>query len=143
VTPEQLRGSLFPEAGSLQERADWLRANASPEERLAIAAHELGHYEMTKRAGVDPEGITIGHHPMDSRSASRRYGSGDIDTGLTHSLDQWKTKQASIVDVGERERFINSFVKSIYAGNIAEELITEQPANSRTVDLEHACPKIN
>lgn len=141
MTPEQLKGSPLPKTGSPQERADWYRANASPEERLAIAAHELGHYEMDKRAGVDAEGMTIGHHPMDSRSASRKYGSGDIDTGLTHSVAQWQQKKASMMastDVVESEKVFNDFVKSLYAGEVAEELITEKATNSGGVDSEHA-----
>jgi hypothetical protein len=138
MTPEQLKGSPLPKTGSPQERADWYRANASPEERLAIAAHELGHYEMDKRAGVDAEGITIGHHPMDSRSASRKYGSGDIDTGLTHSIDQWRLKGSSLTDSGEKERFLISRLKSLYAGEIAEELINGKATNSGREDSKHA-----
>ena len=120
----------------LEEKAAWHRANASPKERLAIAAHELGHYEMAKRAGVDPEGITIGHHPRDRRSGSVLFG-GDIDTGLTHSLDQWQRESESIPP-SERRMFILSYVKYQYAGEIAEELVTGTGNNSGVVDSEVA-----
>ena len=119
--------------GSLQERADLLRLNATPEERVAIAAHELGHYEMSKRAGVQPEGITIGHHPADPRSPSRLAGI-EIDTGLTHYIDQWQQQMVSITDEVERRRFLDGFLKSLYAGEVAEELVTEKPTDSGTVD---------
>jgi hypothetical protein len=127
-----------PEFGSPQDRAAWYRLNASPEERLAITAHELGHYEMAKRAGVDPEGITIGHHPTDGRSGSRLFG-GCIDTGLTHSIDQWAQKAQSITGGEvEHKRFLKTYLKSLYAGEIAEELITQRASNSGVVDSELA-----
>jgi hypothetical protein len=108
---------------TLQEKADWYRRNASPQDRLATTAHELGHYEMAKRAGVDPEGITIGHHPVDIKSGSGLVN-GEIDMGLTHSIDQWQQKGLSIADANESKKFIISFLKSLYAGEIAEEIVT-------------------
>lgn len=119
--------------GSPQERAEYYRLKASPEERLAIAAHELGHYEMAKRAGVHPEGITIGHHPTDSRSASVLFMGEGIDTGLTHYIDQWQHKSQSIAPV-ERNGFLVSYLKTLYAGEAAEEIITEEATNSGAVD---------
>jgi hypothetical protein len=32
MRPEQLKGSPFPKTGSLQEKADWYRINASPDD---------------------------------------------------------------------------------------------------------------
>jgi hypothetical protein len=124
--------------GSPQERAEYYRLKASPEERLAIAAHELGHYEMAKRAGVQPEGITIGHHPMHGQSASVMYGSEGIDTGLTHSATQWHQKGKLITDPDESEEFSMSYLKSLYAGEVAEDIITERASNSGTVDEQDA-----
>lgn len=122
---------------SLQEKAARLRANASPEERIAIVAHELGHYEIAKRAGVQPEGITIGHHVMDRRSASIRFGD-NIDTGLTHSVDQWKQRGKLITEPAESERFLLSYLKSLYAGEAAEDIITNTMSNSGDVDADEA-----
>jgi hypothetical protein len=124
--------------GSPQERADCYRLKASPDERLAIAAHELGHYEMAKRAGVQPEGITIGHHPIDGRSASVMFGSECIDTGLTHSVDQWRQRGRLITDPDESQRFSISYLKSLYAGEAAEEIITGRANNSGEIDANAA-----
>lgn len=124
--------------GSPQERADSYRLKASPEERLAIAAHELGHYEIAKRAGVQPEGITIGHHPTDSRSASVRFGSEGIDTGLTHSVDQWRQRGRLITDSDESQTLFMNYLKSLYAGEAAEEIITGKANNSGAVDSQDA-----
>jgi hypothetical protein len=137
VNPEQLKGSLFPENGSPQERADWHLANASPEEKLAIAAHELGHYEMAKRAGVDPEGITIGHHPKDDRSASVLFSGEDLDTGLTHYIDQWQEKR-KLIREADSKQFFTSYFKTLYAGEAAEDIITERVSNSGEVDSKEA-----
>lgn len=123
---------------SPQERADSLRRNATPEERLAIAAHELGHYEMAKRAGVQPEGITIGHHAMDKQSASVAFGTEGIDTGLTHSVDQWRQRGRLITDPTESQFFSLNYLKSLYAGEIAEEVITGKPNDSGVVDTQDA-----
>jgi len=124
--------------GSPQERADWHRRNASPEERLAIAAHELGHYVIAKRAGVQPEGITIGHHPTDSRSASVRFGSESIDTGLTHSVEQWRQRGKLITDPTESHNFSMSYLESLYAGEAAEEVITGNANNNGQIDAQDA-----
>ena len=148
MTVEQRKSSPFPMTGSPQERADWYRFNASPEERLAIAAHELGHYEMAKRAGVQPEGITIGHHPKDSRSASVLFNSEPFDTGLTHDIDQWRQQGRSITDPNESEMFSLNYLKSRYAGEAAEDIITERGSNSGRIDrldarrwmLDHGLP---
>lgn len=123
---------------TLQERADRLRLNASTEERLAIAAHELGHYEMAKRAGVQPEGLTIGHHVMDGRSASVVLSTEGIDTGLTHSVEQWRQKGRLITDEKESCFFCLNYLKSLYAREIAEEVITGRPNNSGVVDTHDA-----
>jgi len=123
--------------GSPHELAAHYRLKASPEERLAIAAHELGHYEVAKRAGVQPEGMTIGHHVMDRRSASVRFGSEGIDTGLTHYIDQWQAK-ASTIASHERNNFVVSHVKALYAGEAAEDIITEAESNSGLVDADTA-----
>jgi hypothetical protein len=131
-----------------QERADFYRLRATPEERLATAAHELGHYEMAKRAGVHPEGITIGHHPTNSRSASVLFGSEGIDTGLTHSVDQWRQAGRLITDPDESQMFSLNYLKSLYAGEAAEEIITGRANNSGAVDgkdarrwmMEHGLP---
>jgi|GEM_PF-5879694 len=123
---------------TLQERADRLRLDASPEERLAIAAHELGHYEMAKRAGVQPEGITIGHHVMDDRSASVMFSNEGIDAGLTHSVDQWRQRGRLITDPRESHFFSLNYLKSLYAGEIAEEVITGIPTSSGVFDTRDA-----
>jgi len=122
---------------SLQEKADRLRLNASSDERLAIAAHELGHYEMAKRAGIQPEGITIGHHPTDGRSASVMFVNTEIDTGLTHDIDQWREKAFSIAPP-ERNTFMVQRLKAFYAGEAAEDIITDTESNSGRVDSELA-----
>ena len=127
MTPEQ----------SLQAEAGQKRFNASPEERLAIAAHELGHYEMAKRAGVQPEGITIGHHPKDGRSASVLFSSEPFDTGLTHYIDRWQEKRQSIREA-ESEQFFTSYFKTLYAGEAAEDIITDRVSNSGGTDDKDA-----
>lgn len=133
MQPEQLKAPPFPRTGSLQEKADWYRINARPEERLATAAHELGHYELAKRAGVEPEGITIGHHPVSRKSASDLFG-GEIDTGLTHSIDQWQQKALSIGNAVEQQRFLTSYLESLYAGEANEDIITGKASNSGVAD---------